>query len=99
MITSSPIRVTNTGVNLTTGAASVSSALPNNSAGLPPRYVVVTATAAAHIRFGKIAATAIATDLMIVPGMGMLLDVKGFDFVAAIQDTATGTVNIAPVEM
>lgn len=29
------------GVNITTGAASVSAALPNNSAGVKPRYVLV----------------------------------------------------------
>jgi hypothetical protein len=33
-----------TGVNLTTGAASTSASIPNNSAGVVARYVRVTAT-------------------------------------------------------
>ncbi|MBB3226997.1 hypothetical protein FHW69_001598 [Luteibacter sp. Sphag1AF] len=58
--------VTKTGSNTTTGATSVSGSLPLGSDGLPPDYVYVTATQAAHIRFSATAApTAVATDWLL----------------------------------
>lgn len=87
-----------TGVNLTTGAASTSAAIPNNSAGVVARYVRVTATQYAHIRVGKGSATAVATDTMVVPGEALIFCCAGADTIAAIQDSASGTVNVVPLE-
>lgn len=88
-----------TGVNMTTGAASTSSALPNTLAGIVPRYVRITTTAAAHVRLGVVGLTAVATDVMVIAGESLVLEVpQGITHIAAIQDTAAGTVNVAPVE-
>jgi hypothetical protein len=98
---SAVLRNTVTGVNLTAGAASTSAAIPNNSAGVPAKYVrvAVVGAGAAHIRFGKGAQTAVATDLLIVGQAGSeVFDVGGCDTVAVIQEGTGGLVNVAPME-
>jgi len=87
-----------TGVNIVTGAASASSPIPNNSAGVVARYVRVMATANAHVRVGKTTATAVATDMLITPTEAVILNVSGADTIAAIQDLAAGVVNVVPLE-
>lgn len=87
-----------TGVNITTGAASASAAIPNTSAGVVARYVRVMATAFAHVKVGKGSATAVATDTLVGPNCDLILNVAGADTIAAIQDTAAGVVNIVPLE-
>lgn len=90
---------TATGANITTGAASASVPIPTAQSGEIPRYVYVTATAAAHVRLGTAAVTALATDLMVQPGDSAILAVpRGMTNIAAIQDTAAGRVNVAPLE-
>jgi len=91
--------ITATGINLTTGAASVSAPIPPASSGEVPRYIRITATANAHVRIGIAGLTALATDAMVVPGDDLILDVpRNVTHVAAIQDTAAGTVNVVPLE-
>jgi hypothetical protein len=92
------IDVNLTGVNITTSAASASSLIPVNAAGLVPRYVRVAATANARIKVGKTTATALATDTLITPNEAIILNCSGADTIAAIQDTAAGSVNVVPLE-
>ena len=92
------IHVAKTGIVITTGAASAGSALPTDSAGNIPRYVRIAASSAANVRLGKTAATAVATDLQVQPGDAVILSVSGFDYVAAIQVTVAGVVQVSPLE-
>jgi hypothetical protein len=94
-----PYHIVNTGVNITTSATSASQPIPNNSAGVPADYILVTATANANIRVGKTTATAIATDFMITPGIAAVLNTCDFDVIAAIQTSGPGIVNVTPLEM
>jgi hypothetical protein len=88
-----------TGNNITTGAASANAVLPPASSGEIAKYYRFTATAYAHIRMGAGAPTALATDIMLIPGESLVLDCpRGYTHWAAIQDTAAGTVNCAPLE-
>ncbi|WP_343577944.1 hypothetical protein [Pseudomonas sp.] len=95
----SAITVTVTGATIATGAASASAGIPKASSGEYPRYIRIAATAAAYVRIGKGAQTAIATDLLVQPGDAVVLAVaSGLDTVAAIQVTAAGVVQISPLE-
>ena len=87
-----------TGVNIVTSGTSASSPIPNNSAGVTARYVRVMATVAAHVKVGKGAATALATDTLITPNEALILNCSGADTIAAIQDAAAGVVNVVPIE-
>lgn len=94
-----PFRILLTGVNITTGAASASAAIPVNSAAIAARYVVVSCTVNARIRVGQSGVTALATDMLIGPSSGpVILDVSGCTHIAAIQDTGAGVVSVCPME-
>lgn len=93
------ITVTQTGANITTGAASARVALPLDSAGNVPRYVRVSATVAARVSLGLVASNALATDALLIPSDAMNMAVPaGLTHLCAIQDTAAGTVNVVPLE-
>jgi aspartate/methionine/tyrosine aminotransferase len=93
------LTVTVTGVSITTGAASSGGALPVASSGEIPRYVRVAASAAACVRIGVGAQTAVATDLLVQPGDAVILAVpRGCTHVAAIQLAAAGVVIVTPLE-
>lgn len=88
-----------TGVNIATSAASANSPLPVASSGEIPRYVRISASVAAHVRLGVAGAVAVLTDMMVQPGDAIIVVVpRGITTVAAIQDTAAGTVNVVPLE-
>ena len=94
-----PFRILLTGINITTGAASVSAAIPVASSATAAKYVVVSCTVAARIRVGQSGVTALATDLLINPNGGpVVLDVSGCTHIAAIQDTGAGVVSVCPME-
>ena len=88
-----------TGVNITTGAASARAALPVMLSGEIPRYIRVATTANARIRLGLVASNAVATDMLLAPADAVILCVaNGLTHLCAIQDTAAGTVSVAPLE-
>lgn len=93
------ITVAATGISITTGAASAGASIPVMSSGEIPRYVRISATAAAHVRFGKTSATAVATDVMVQPGDAVTMHIpSGYDYVAAIQNASAGKVIVTPLE-
>jgi SH3-like domain-containing protein len=93
------LTVTATGVLITTSGVSAGSALPNASSGEVPRYVRIAATAAATVRMGAGAQTAVTTDLLVQPGDAVVLTVpRGVTHIAALQVTAAGVVQVSPVE-
>jgi SH3-like domain-containing protein len=91
-------QVAATGARLASGVASANAAIPNNSAGNLPRFVRITATAAAHIRFGPATPVAVNTDVMVQPGDPLVLVVAGNTNFAVIQETAAGVVIVTPLE-
>lgn len=97
--TAGAITVAVTGVSITTGAASASATIPNDSAGNVASYIYVATTATCHVRLGVSAATAVATDIMLRPEFPLILQVpKGMTKIAAIQNAAAGTVIVTPLE-
>lgn len=93
------LQVGATGVSITTSATSANANVPNDSSGTKPRYVRVAATAAAYVRIGSGAQTAVATDMLIQPGDSVILMVPaGTPNVGAIQVAAAGIVNVTPIE-
>lgn len=87
-----------TGTTLTTGAASVSVTLPTTTNGTPAKWVRVSSTAAAYVKLGAAAVAAVAGDVMVQPGDSIQLNVSGATTIAALQVTATGTVQVSPCE-
>ena len=93
------ITVTATGITLASGAASSGAVLPNMSSGEAPRFIRVAATAAACIRIGAGAQTAVTTDLQVQPGEAVILQVpSGVTNIACIQTSSAGIVQVSPLE-
>lgn len=87
-----------TGVNITTSGVSAGATLPLNTAGVAPSFIRVAATAAAYIRIGTGAQTAVNTDMMLSPGEAVVLSTGKNTHIAALQVTAAGVVQVSPVE-
>jgi hypothetical protein len=95
----SGITVTKTGVQTATSGVSAGGTLPTCSSGEVPRWIRVAATAAACIRIGSGAQTAVTTDLQVQPGDAVILSVpSGCTNYAVIQVSAAGVVQISPLE-
>lgn len=92
------IQVSATGLSITTGAASAGGALPVGASGAKTRYVRISASVAACVRVGNGAQTAVATDLLLIPGDSVILNVMGCTHAAAIQLVAAGVVIVTPME-
>lgn len=93
------ITVAATGVTITTSGVSASATIPNMSSGEKPRYIRVSTTAAATIRIGAGAQTAVTTDLLINPAESPILAVaSGVVTIAALQVSAAGVVQVSPLE-
>lgn len=93
------VLVTVTGATITTSGTSAGATIPNNSAGEKPRYIRVAATAAAYVRIGVGAQTAVTTDMLVQPGDAVVMAVpSGVTHIAAIQVTAAGVVQVSPLE-
>ena len=93
------LQVGATGLGITTGATSANGNIPNDSSGTKPKYVRIAATAAAYVRIGNGAQTAIAGDMLVQPGDSVIVRVPaGTPNVGAIQVTAAGIVNVTPLE-
>lgn len=93
------LQVSATGVSITTSAASANAAVPHDGAGTVPRYVRIAATAAAHVRIGEGAQTALATDMLVQPGDAVIVACPHANpNVAAIQDSAAGKVVVTPID-
>lgn len=87
-----------TGINITTSGTSASGTIPNAADGNKPKYCYVCTTAACRIRWGKGAQTAVATDLYLPADEPMVIKTVGADTIAAIQQSAAGSLTVTPLE-
>jgi len=92
------ISVVKTGATLAVGAASASVAIPTNSSGAAAKYARIAATSACYVKLGPSGVTAAAGDLMLAPGDAVVLKTSGVGYVAAIQVSAAGTLQVSPLE-
>lgn len=85
--------------DIATSGTSSRIAIPAASSGEIPRYIRVSSTVAARVRLGISTVTAVGSDVLVQPADAMILQVpQGVTHIAAIQDSAAGKVNIAPLE-
>lgn len=93
------ITVTTTGTNITTSGTSQRITIPLASSGETPRFIRVAANQTAYIKIGTVTVTAIAGDVLVQPADAVIMHVpSGVTYLAAIQDTTAGKVNIVALE-
>lgn len=94
------LSVVKTGIAVVTGVASVSAAIPTTSGNTLPYYISLSATQATYVKVGKGAQIAVPGDLLIQPGLPMVILCCGpnIDQIAAIQVTTAGILQVSPLE-
>jgi len=94
------ITVTATGIVIATSGASANATIPLDSSGNTPKYIRISATAAATVRIAPTTGTPVAltTDLLVQPGDAVVLATCGCTKIAALQVAAAGVVQVSPME-
>ncbi|WP_442498790.1 hypothetical protein [Methylobacter sp. sgz302048] len=95
------IKITATGITVTTGAASAATAIPNTASGKTARIVRVICpvpSAYAYIKPGTSTTTATADCIAVTANEQLILDVNGCTHIAHIQGSAAAKINIVPIE-
>lgn len=92
------ISVVKTGAIIAFTGTSANVAIPTDSSGTAPKYIRVAANAACYVKIGPAGVTAAAGDLLVQPADAVILKVHNQAYIAAIQVSAAGTVQISPIE-
>lgn len=92
------INVLQTGISLTAGASSTSATIPNNLAGIIPRYIRLASTQPIYVKVGMAGITAVAGDLLISPGDATVVSVHKNTTVACLQAGTGGILQVSPLE-
>lgn len=93
------LKVTANGVQVTTGAASATTAIPNDSGGNRARYVRLQVLSGnCYVLPGSSATVATTGSMLLNPNEDIILDVTGCTHIAAIQGAAAEKFNITPLE-
>lgn len=92
------LQILKTGVSITTSGTSAGASLPTTLNGAVAQYVRIAASAAAYVRLGTGAQTAVSTDMMVNPGEAIVVATGGCTHAAALQVAAAGVVQISPVD-
>lgn len=92
------VSIVKTGSIIAFTGTSANVAIPTDSAGTIPKYVRVAANAACYVKVGPSGLTAAAGDALVQPADALILKTHGYGYIAAIQVSAGGTVQISPLE-
>ena len=92
------VSIVKTGATIAFTGSSANVAVPTDSAGTIPKYIRVAASAACYVKIGPSGVTAAAGDALVQPADALILKTHGLGFVAAVQVSAGGTVQISPLE-
>ena len=92
------LSIVKTGSVIAFTGISASVPIPTDSSGTIPKYIRVAANAACYVKIGVVAPTAVAGDALVQPADALVLKTHGLGFIAAIQVSAGGTVQISPME-
>lgn len=87
-----------TGATVASGATSANVAMPTLPGGVAPKWVRIAASNAAYVKLGGTGVTAAAGDAIVQPGDALILRASGHTFIAAIQQSVAGIVQISPLD-
>ncbi len=92
------VTIVKTGTTITTGLTSASVAIPTDSSGTIPKYCRLSATQSCYASVGVTGVTAVAGDILVNPNDAVIVRTHGLTYIAAIQVSAAGVLQISPVE-
>jgi len=91
------IGISVTGATVASGAASANVVIPTLPGGIPTKYYRIAASQAAYVKIGQSGVAAVAGDMVVQPGDAVIVRASG-PYVAALQQTAAGVVQISPLD-
>jgi hypothetical protein len=92
------VAIVKTGATISFTGTSANVSIPLDSAGNVPRYVRLTATVPCYSKLGISGVTAVAGDVMVQPGDALILATNGTTYIAALQVSAAGVLQISPLD-
>lgn len=93
------LTITATGFQAATGAASASTAIPNDGSGRAPNYIRVAARNECYVKLGTSGVAATVNDILVQPADAVILAVpKGVTHIAYIQGVSAGVVSVVPLD-
>lgn len=92
------ISVMKTGVTLATSGTSANVAIPTDSSGAAPKYIRVAATQDCYIKLGPSGVAAVAGDMLLQVGDSVVLATSFAPYIAALQVSAAGVLQVSPLE-
>lgn len=92
------ISVVKTGSTIAFTGTSANVAMPTDSSGTTPKYIRLASTAACYVKIGASGVSAVAGDLLVQPADSVVLKVGRQAYIAALQVSAAGTLQISPLE-
>lgn len=92
------ISIVKTGAIIAFTGTSANVAIPTDSSGTLPKYIRVAANAACYVKLGAAGVAAVSGDALVQPADALILKVHNQAYIAAIQVSAGGTVQISPIE-
>jgi hypothetical protein len=87
------------GTQVTTGGASVATAIPNNASAVIAKYVRLTSTTQCYVKPGFVGSTCTVNDALITAGESLILNVHGYTHICHLQETAACKLTITPLEV
>lgn len=92
------MKITTVGTGATSGAASATITIPNDSSGSVARKVLITVEGSTYVLPGASGVTATTSSIIVNPESPLLLDVRGLTHIAHLQLTAAQRITVTPVE-
>jgi hypothetical protein len=92
------MKITTNGSGATTGAASATIAIPNDSTGNKAKYVMITVQGATYVLPGPSGATATTSSMIVNADSPVVLDVQGLTHIAHLELTTGQRITVTPIE-
>ena len=92
------MKIATNGAGATTGAASATIAIPNDSSGIRARSVMVSVQGATYVMAGNSSVTATTSSVIVNAGEPLELDVLGQTHIAHLQLTAAQRITVNAIE-
>lgn len=87
-----------TGTTVTSGASSAVAAIPNDSSGGTSSRIMLSSTGTVHVKIGVGTGISATSNDLMIGATPVVLNCRGNDHIAYIQESASAKLNVAPVE-
>lgn len=92
------IQAVSVGKTVTSGSTSAEAALPQPSDGTNPRYCYLVSDGQVHVKLGTTSSVAATSNDLMIGTQPVILQTRGYGFIAYIEGSTAAKLNITPLE-